>query len=472
MSERSTIYELLKCFSSAPPDAIAFSCYDGKNISNISYSQLMKDIFRYAGFFRKNNMVRCHIALCAEISYDWYVTFLAAIVTGNIVLPLNPELPQEELERYCQESDAACLCTDDNTCSLRPDLPRVLFSDLNRNNDILSPDEAYFDSPVETMLLIITSGTTGKSKIVELSYKNIYFGLSEFAKMFLPGERLLSGFPLYHIGGPFLVGACLWAQCSVCLGRGIRYLFSDASALNPTCFALVPSMVKTLCKFLQHADNPESLHRYIGTALQKIICAGAKADPVFYDILQRLEILLLNCYGMTECCAAATAACWDEKHLETIGKPLAHTLCRIQDGELLLKGPTVMKGYYKDPTETNSVIKDGWLYTGDLVRCDEDGYYYITGRKKNVIILSNGENVNPEELEEQLLCSSDVEECLVYSNGVICADVFTHDPIETKKFIDCYNDTVPTYRQIRRVICLDHPLPKTDSGKIKRKVLK
>ena len=130
----------------------------------------------------------------------------------------------------------------------------------------------------------------------------------------------------------------------------------------------------------------------------------------------------------------------------------------------------MMKGYYKDPEETAKLFEDGWLHTGDMGYCDKDGYYYITGRKKNVIILSNGENVNPEEIEAQWGACEAIEECMVYSDGKgICADVYTTEPEIADRFIKAYNENMPLYRQVYKINYTTTPLEKTGSGKIKRK---
>ena len=128
-----------------------------------------------------------------------------------------------------------------------------------------------------------------------------------------------------------------------------------------------------------------------------------------------------------------------------------------------------MKSYYNDPEETAKIIKDGWLHTGDLGYCDDDGYYYITGRKKNIIILANGENVSPEEIEQELSRCEEILESRVYDDGKkICVDVYTKNEISVEEYIRKYNKTMPLYRKIYQVNCQDTPLEKTASGKIKR----
>ena len=175
-------------------------------------------------------------------------------------------------------------------------------------------------------------------------------------------------------------------------------------------------------------------------------------------------------YGMTETTGVGTWGRWDEAHATSVGKAYGNFQCRIHEGEILIKGPFVIKGYYKDPEETEKITDNGWIHTGDMGRCDEDGHFYITGRKKNVIILSNGENVNPEELEEILYRCPAVQECMVY--GIpkgICADICTKDPETVSAYVKQYNLQVPLYRQIFKLNCTAEPLEKTGSGKIKRK---
>ena len=175
-------------------------------------------------------------------------------------------------------------------------------------------------------------------------------------------------------------------------------------------------------------------------------------------------------YGMTEILAPAWSIIDDISRYRSAGKFTKTTQYRFVDNELLLTGPTLMKGYYKDAEETQSVIEDGWIHTGDLGYCDEDGYFYLTGRKKNVIILSNGENVNPEEIEAQFGNCESILECMVYADEKgICADVYSHNQEDSAIFIKKYNKSVPRYQQVYKINYTTTPLEKTGSGKIKRK---
>ena len=154
----------------------------------------------------------------------------------------------------------------------------------------------------------------------------------------------------------------------------------------------------------------------------------------------------------------------------TIGRPYGETECRIVGGELLMRTPAIMNGYYKNPGETAKILENGWLHTGDLAHCDENGYYYLIGRKKNVMILSNGENVNPEEIEAAFSECPEILESMVYNDAKgICADVYTKEKAACAAFIRKYNDSVPLYRQVYKVNYSAAPLKKTGTGKIKRK---
>lgn len=247
-------------------------------------------------------------------------------------------------------------------------------------------------------------------------------------------------------------------------------MIPDMPVLNPSYTQTVPAALESIAKLLKNAKTEEERQKCIGKNLKRIVTAGAASNPDACRDLMDMGIAVGNAYGMTETTSVGSWWELDANNLTTIGKPYGTTQMRIKDGEIQIKSPGVMKGYYKDPEATAAIIEDGWVHTGDLGYCDKDGNYYITGRKKNVIILSNGENVNPEEIEATFANCDAIEECLVYSDGKgICADVFTKERDTAAVFIKKYNRSVPMYRQVYKVNYTEEPLPKTGSGKIKRK---
>ena len=175
-------------------------------------------------------------------------------------------------------------------------------------------------------------------------------------------------------------------------------------------------------------------------------------------------------YGMTETAGPATVNYYPDKY-SSVGKPALRTVLEIRDNEIFIKNDSVMLGYYKNPEDTADVLKDGWIATGDLGYIDEEGFLYLTGRKKNLIILSSGENVSPEELEAKLYGNQSVKECKVYEkDGRIVADVYAPGTTEEeiKALVSDLNSKVPMYKRIQHVEIRDRELEKTASGKIKR----
>jgi long-chain acyl-CoA synthetase len=321
-------------------------------------------------------------------------------------------------------------------------------------------------------MMLFTSGTTGKSKAVEITASNLRYSIKNFEEPFtLDGmDRILTPIPYYHIFGFLHVAETLNYGKTVCIGRGIRYLFLDMAVLNPDMLNTVPAILESLTKSLKRNTSEQAVQRYVGRNLKLITYGGALLKPNICHFLIDLGLKMYVCYGMTEISCGATWADVDKEHAGTAGKFCEYIQHRFEDGELLVTGPTLMKGYYKDPEETAKVLENGWLHTGDLGHCDEDGYFYLTGRKKNVIILSNGENVNPEEIEIKLGACEAVIECLVDGDEKgICADIYTDDPDRVQQFIKEYNKKVPMYYQIYKVNCQSVPLEKTGIGKIKRK---
>lgn len=467
---------LAACLSECPAsgkDAIAFSVYDGLRVSNIGYPQFADDVLKASGYFKERQISGRHIGLVSANSYGWIVVFFGVIASGNVAVLLNPALPGDMLRQQCEQADVSAIWSDgsaDETfCGSVENALWLTYGEMMQAPPMDLAD-IHQAGPEETMILLATSGTTGKSKIVEFSLLNMQACLTDVKEIVALSDRMLLVVPLYHVSGLISVLARLMLRQTVCIGRGVKYMMLDMPILNPAFVSTVPALLESMVKLLKRTKTPEQRQKYIGTGLKGISVGGASVKPELCSYLMQLGIRVQSAYGMTETTGAVTWCVWDETTMGSIGKPVGGIQCRIENGELLLKGPSVIKGYYKDPEETARVIVDGWLHTGDMGYCDKNGYYYITGRKKNVIILSNGENVNPEEIEAALAECGAIEECLVYSDGKgICADVFAADRDAAMVSVKAYNETMPLYRQVYKVTYTAEPLPKTGSGKIRRK---
>lgn len=474
MENNGYIKQLVRHFSAVKENTIAFSLYDGSQVVNITYRQFLNDILKATGFFVHKDIKDQHIAIAAANSYDWLVVFFAITGSGNTAVLLNPDLPKDLLWRQCAQADVSIICSNaPRIAEFGADFGNVecLNFENIRAGMPISIDEISFSNPDDTIVMMFTSGTTGKSRIVEFSSENLESFVYDTEVIFTPNMySVLMCLPLFHIYGVIVAVAWLQRRKTICIGRGMRYMLADMSVLNPSFVSLVPSVLDSMVKILRKAKTAEERQKYIGTNLVGISVGGAGVKLDSCRCMMNMGIMVQSAYGMTESTGSGTWCIWNEENIGSIGKPYGRTQCRIEDGELLLKGPSVMKGYYKDPEETAKIIENGWLHTGDLAYCDENGYYYLTGRKKNVIILSNGENVNPEEIEAQFSKCPEILECLVYSDKKgVCADVYTINESAASDFIKKYNEEVPLYRQVRKVTYSPAPLEKTGSGKIKRK---
>lgn len=477
MEKYGVIKDLAVRFASEAEDQIAVCVYDGARVRDITYRSFAEDIRQAAGYFVNNSIKNQHIAIAAPNSYDWLVVFFAVITSGNVAVMMNPELSNDILLWQTGKADISVICgEEDFLSSLDGSFDRVAkipFSVI-RAAEPVSLDMLTSAQPDDTIIMLFTSGTTGKSKVVEVTSRNWRYVMDTLVDQFrLEGmDRICIPVPFHHTLGLHLAVMTFFYDRTVCIGRGIKYLFFDMAALNPGMLVAVPSVVESLEKVLRRAKTPEDRQKILGNHFHQITYGGAALkEPVLRTFLDHGVVMCVN-YGMTEIAGGTSWGIVDrESRYRTAGKFTAHTQCRFEDGELLLKTPALMKGYYKDPEETAKIIEDGWIHTGDLGRLDEDGYFFLTGRKKNVIILPNGENVNPEEIENNFGVCADILECMVYGDGKgICADIYTENQDAVKAFVKEYNKGTPLYRQVYKVNYSAVPLEKTGSGKIKRKV--
>lgn len=473
MSHTGYIKQLINHFNEGK-DKIAFRIYDGTQLNCITYKQHTEDILKVAGYFKSHNITNKHVALLGTNSYNWYVTFFALEATGNTVVSMNFLLPPAMLGGQAQKADIdLAVCDPALVDMVKPGLEGYKFltyTDLTCAEPIALED-VHSMKPNDTMLLMFTSGTTGTSKAVEITDSIMADAIAnqEQVMAYSSNESLYCTIPLFHIAGIKTALCYLQRERMICLGRGIRYMFMDMAYLNPSNAFLVPSMVDTLIKAIKTVKDG-NVAKILGTKLDTIGMGGAKVSPSVCRYLIDLGFNVEVGYGMTELTGDGTYYKMDKDHLNSVGRPLGAMECRVENGELLFRGPSLMKCYYKDPEETAKVIVDGWMHTGDLGYIDDDGYLYITGRKKNVIILSNGENVNPEEIEAEFAECEAIDEALVYADERgICADICTKDEAAAAEYIKKYNKDTPLFRQVYKVNYTADPLPKTVSGKIKRK---
>ena len=462
---------------------------DARRGRELTGSQVLLEIGRSCGFWRRFFPDSGHhVGILAENSADWLIQLFGIIASGNLAVAYHSGLSEDEIRHQMRCSNTEVMLCDDGMYF------NGMISDGISSGDGAEPcdirfvemSEAWggdaaefaFREDDEDVLLLFSSGTGGRSKIVSLTNGN----LSAFAQYLRDAwkgfetsktgtrDTVLVPVPLYHISGIFNCYNELIRGNSLIIS-GAKYLFRDAAGGGATKAVLVPSMLRLLA---DRADRDERLGRGVRT-LREVVCLGAALPSELAEFLLKRGIRLTIYYGLTE--TAGIVSGLGDYREGASGQLVPYMEAKLLDGELLLRGPNVMKGYYKNPQETAQVLQDGWLYTGDLAEIRE-GYLYIRGRKKNIIILDNGENVSPEELEEKLYACPLITECLVWEEeGQVAADVYSAgedtDWAERKEQIESYvrkmNQTLPPTHRIVRLHIRQEELEKTASGKIKRK---
>ena len=328
----------------------------------------------------------------------------------------------------------------------------------------------------QTSMIVFTSGTTSKPRGAELTLKALESSCENWASAvpMEPGQRSLMLLPLHHIFG--ICTTYLMLSHGVALGvcPDFRRIYDAFERFRVNFAFLVPALAEILAqKIQQKGDSAEAA---LGKPIDYILTGGAALPRRTYEHLTALGVKTVTGYGLTETCALySVTPVRGEPHVGAQGKVpsgLGVEAKVTDDGELLLRGPCVMKGYYKQPEKTAQVIDmDGWYHTGDVGRIDEEGFVWITGRASRTIILSSGKKIAPEELEEKLLSLPGIREALVTGEGEsrdVRAEVYSALSEErTRQIIGELNLTLPVYKRIKTVVVRKEPFPRTSSGKIK-----
>ena len=274
----------------------------------------------------------------------------------------------------------------------------------------------------------------------------------------------------------------LYLGAEVCIAGDMKYFYRCLECMKPDYVFVVPSMLRMLARKLKKG-GPNG--RLLGWNLQMINCGGASFCPEFLQLLLEHKVTVFQGYGASE--AGAIGFMWEMTldHPDSIGKPPEDLEVKIENGELYLRSPSIMMGYYGEKEETKKVLCQGWYATGDLCRMDEEGYLYLTGRRNNLIILANGENVSPEEIEKKLYQYEDIQEAVAEAeDNLITGVIFPRYPENCspqeeeeirdriRREIEEYNQSVPVYKQIKKIRFLEKAPEKTAMGKlIRRQVL-
>lgn len=530
--ELTDLRQLLEQKAVACPDEPAFRyMVSRKAMVERTYGQFYRDVRALGTYLLKHYTVGRKIALISENSYHWLVAYFAIVTTGNVAVLISKDSTDVEAATLVFQSDAEIIVTSEacesiaRFCKTKYGRKRRYYSMSHMNKWLaagykaLEKGKKHYDrvtvDPEALSCIFFTSGSTGFSKGVMLSQRNITADITGMLQIFDPTGSTMSVLPYTHAFG-LVVGLMVpfFCQMPVFICSSLSNFMREIPVAKPTILVLVPLFVETFSKTIWRTAEKQgqaktlrrgmaasdamlrlgidrrrklfaSVHDKFGGQLHTMICGGAPLDPRFVKEFRSLGVELINGYGITECAPVLSANRNNYHRDGSVGQLLPCVELKIVDpdgkgrGEVAVKAPNVMLGYYNDPKSTAEVIdSEGWFHTGDLGYLDEDGFLFITGRRKSVIILSNGENVSPEEIEQYVERIDEVQEVVVYADeNAITAEVYP-DP-ETglnrkelvrriQKQIDKLNASLPSYKHIQRLKIRDKEFEKTSTRKIKR----
>lgn len=492
------------------------------------------------------------IAVIGENRYEWEIAYLSIVCGTGIVVPLDKSLPANELELLIERSDIEAIFYTKKYSEI---IQNIRYSEKNKLKHLISMDnvehsegiysqkeliqtgkklieggnEEFLNTqinPKEMNIMLFTSGTTSKSKVVALSHENICTNLMDIGSVLdvTQDDVFLSILPIHHVFEctvGFLFSLYKGAETVFC--DGLRHIVENLNEYHVTVMACVPGIYERIFimirkklekqgKLEEILENEEKyknfsmqkkkevfkeIHDMLGGKIKLLISGAAALDKTIEEKYRLLGLNLVQGYGLTETSPVVAVGTNKNYKLGSIGKTVPSVEAKLVDvnddgiGELVVRGSSVMLGYYENEKVNKKSLQDGWFYTGDLAKIDEEGYIFICGRKKSVIVLKNGKNIFPEEMENLVNKIEGIKESFIFgkiqSNDennikINVKIVFDRDVIKdvykVEKDEDIYkvlskkikevNQTMPSYKAIRGMILTEEPLIKTTTNKIKR----
>ncbi len=520
----------------------------------ITFQQFREDVDGLGTALLELGLEGKKIAVIGENRYDWLVAHMAALCGVGISVPLDKELPAGEVANLLNRSGASALIYSSKVekkllqaLEEANGVEYLISMDAQEDTEtvksmtqlvergrylIAHGDYSFVNAPIDPnamAILLFTSGTTGLAKGVMLSHKNIcsnVYAMSKFVNVTAPDEVALSVLPMHHTyEQTCLQMTCLYQGCTVAYCEGLKYITKNMAEAKATVTIAVPliyeSMHKKVWKKAEQGGKADKMrkgislskklsilppkatkslfkdvHAALGGTMRTLIAGGAAIDPYVIEDFRAMGFNIFQGYGMTECSPIISVNMDRYSKPASVGLPVPGTRVKLIDidengvGEIICKSDSVMLGYYENEEETAKVLKDGWLHTGDYGRFDEDGFLYICGRKKNVIVTKNGKNIFPEEVEFYLMKSDFIAEVVVRGKDdeksgetIVWAEIYpdfanikeqkgdlSQDELKAliKREIDIANDQMSTYKRVKRFKLRDTEFEKTTTKKIKR----
>lgn len=546
----NSITEMMEIAVADAGDKDAYRWLDKKEIKSLTYSEFYKTQNILGTALASLGLSKSHVATTGENSYKWVCSYLTMLRSEGVFVPVDKELPIDDMINVLTQSDTEAIFYASKFEKIfherENDLPNIkYFIGFGREEDegkflsydkliekgkklLDDGDRSYLDQkpdPNALKMLVYTSGTTGDPKGVMLSEHNlvsmVYYGM----QVSKPETTELAVLPFHHtyeaVPG---VLVSLHKHNTMCINQKLTQVLKNMQVFRPDYMYIVPAFAELFykkiwaaareggkergLKMLIHMSNAlrkigidkrrkffKTILDSFGGELRTLICGGAPVRAELGYFFDSIGIYLMNGYGITECAPLISVNRFDLDDCTTVGFVLPCLELKFDDvtdegiGEICVKGDNVMLGYYKRPDLTEQVLKDGWFSTGDYGMLDSEGRLKITGRKKNIIVLTNGKNIYPEELEEKIGNIDYVKEVVVYAvldeNGAedgLCAEAFLDEDMVSdmnepdikarlKKDIDEALAELPRYKQISEVVIRDTEFVKNSSNKIKRNLV-
>ena len=534
-------------------DKIAYKIkiYNGK-YKTVSHLEVRNTIDYFGTALIKLGLKDKRIAVIGENRYEWEIAYLSIVCGTGVVVPIDKSLPENELKSVIERSEVEAIIFsgkyEEILTKIRRDennkLKHLISMDSLKNKEgVYSQSELiemgrrlvedgnreFIDADIDAekmSIMLFTSGTTSNSKVVALSHRNICSNLMDMASVLdvTSNDILLSVLPVHHVFEctvGFLFALYKGAQIVFC--DGLRHVVNNLNEYKVTVMACVPGIYERIFTMirkqlekqgkldeilrkeeeLKDASMAEKknafkeIHDLLGGNVKLFISGAAALDRAIEEKYRRLGINLVQGYGLTETSPIVAVGTNLESRVGSVGKAVPSVQAKVVNinsegiGELAVKGPSIALGYYQDEESTKASFIDGWFHTGDLVKIDNEGYIYICGRKKNVIVLKNGKNIFPEEMESLVNKIEGVSESFIFGKQLsddkenvkinveivfdraIVKDVYkaeTDDEIYKALLekIKEVNGKMPSYKAIRGMILTESPLIKTTTNKIKR----
>lgn len=519
VEKTSNFKELVDMCTRRNPDGVAFQWISGKSITEKTYTEFKSDIEALGTYFYYNGFKNSTIAVIGENSYNWILTYYATVIGGNIIVPIDRDLKADAIINLLKSSGAKVLVYTDTYKKIIDEIKKATgvkpinvhdFDELiAEGNSLLEKGKTKYltlepDSN-EMSTLIYTSGTTGTPKGVMLSQRNIidnaYYVL-EYEDISGPSMLVL---PIHHtFGFTASVVAVMMYGMPIAINTNLRTFLSELTIFKPQSLFVVPMFIEAIYKKIwknaeqrkitpvlkgliktsnalrkigidKRAKMFKTVTDAFGGNLNLLICGGAALDPMYCEFFDSIGITLINGYGITECSPIVAVNPLNNNKHGSVGMVLPNMEVKIinedenGNGEICVAGSSVMLGYHNNKEATESAFEDIWFKTGDLGHLDDDNFLYISGRKKNLIILANGKNIYPEEIEELIMRLPYVLETVVYcENDMITAEIYTENPNEVQKSVKELNKTLPIYKHIKNIKFRSKEFEKTTTKKIKR----